>query len=161
MTANRGNQVTNHAERLKALNEAGAKATDDLVLEVCGKGNEILGFPPHAEGDEICPIVIDGDPQFLPLFVEAANSRATLALAVRIVEAVQTLRDQPGCAWCGSPSVAYINRFDGQQTGDCCSSCMRTMDGTFKVLESRITDTDALDALLRQWASDTGTGEDV
>lgn len=54
-------------------------------------------------------------------------------------EHLKPLMDAPGCAWCGSPAMAYISCGPGEQQGECCPQCMTYFereDRSFKVLES-------------------------
>jgi hypothetical protein len=156
--------VTNHAERLRKLCDAGAKATPRRMdtLPDTGAGQvwvralgEPLLEPTHFWGtlaklfrvrSDAYPRVerqwvSDGsNPETHPhwvqkqadaeFFAAAANARATLALAARIVEATQTYRD-----------------------------AIEQDDGSVSQNKKRWAACRALDALLRQWASDTGTGE--
>lgn len=85
-------------------------------------------------------------------FAAAANSRATLALAARIVEAAQTCRESDEASVSGGPFGGVPDSPEEHAAWD-------------KWWEQQQVDHEAkyaaLDALLRQWASDAGTGEDV
>jgi hypothetical protein len=142
--------MKNHAERLAKLCEAGAKALQGDFK------NDLVPPGPHGQRCYTGALLVQQDDHEYPLrvaepapmaeehrkkrgmfdsftfFAAAANSRATLALAAR-----------------GMELLGDVNRLIGTPAdGDDISLSYEAAE----VMR-------ALGALLRQWASDTGTGE--
>lgn len=107
-------------------------------------------------------------PTEVKLVVEQLERRAQAAEAdcAALREHLKPLMDAPGCAWCGSPAMAYISFGHGEQQGMCCPQCMTYFereDRAFKVLESvALPDLTALRAALAAMTPDaTITREDA
>jgi hypothetical protein len=149
--------MNNHADRLRKLCEAASKLPagewawkKNYELDY-GECHWAISTPESAKDGRVldthtvlfggpCEVPPDyGPPEPSPimrLWTDAANARATLALAARIVEASKELREADAIVD-GPPLTMW-------------------QDARQRAIKAR----ESLDALLRQWASDTGTGED-